>query len=300
MLLSTNTFGVAKKFGNRKAIELIADAGFDAIDISLHFSMADDNMPFNSENYMDEVQNLRETAEKKGIMFNQAHAVFPTSYSDAEKSKTAYDRVVRGMEIAAALGAKIIIVHPNQHLTYIEGNNAEILKSINYEFYNSLIPYCREFGIKVAVENMWQYSKPCEHIVDSVCSRSAEFKDYIDTLNSGYITACLDLGHCGLVGLKAEDFIRELGHDRLCALHVHDNDFKRDCHVIPMTPFVGKMNWEEICKALADIRYSGDFTFETDYSFSNVNEYNVEAVLHYLHDTGRYLIDKIDDFKKSV
>ena len=54
------------------------------------------------------------------------------------------------------MGVKLIVVHPKQHLPYLEGNNAEILKQLNLEFYNSLIPDCEKYGIKIATENMWQ------------------------------------------------------------------------------------------------------------------------------------------------
>ena len=49
------------------------------------------------------------------------------------------------------------------------------------KFYKSLIPYCEEYGIKVAVENMWQYPGMISH---STCSRPEEFIRYIDELDS--------------------------------------------------------------------------------------------------------------------
>jgi excinuclease ABC subunit B len=85
------------------------------------------------------------------------------------------------MEIAAILGAKIIVVHPKQHLEYAEYSKE--LFEMNVEFYKSLIPYCEKFGIKVATENMWQWDNVNKKIIDSVCSKPQEFCDLIDEIN---------------------------------------------------------------------------------------------------------------------
>ena len=85
------------------------------------------------------------------------------------------------------------------------------------EFYRSLIPYCEEYNIKVALENMWQYPRTISH---STCSRPAEFVKYMDELNNPCFVACLDVGHAMLVKEKPDDMIRALGGQRLQALHM--------------------------------------------------------------------------------
>lgn len=102
------------------------------------------------------------------------------------------------MEAASILGAQVIVVHPIQHLTYAEYPNE--LFEMNVKFYKSLIPYCEKFGIKVAVENMWQYNNVNKVITDSTYSRAWEFYKYIDTADSEWIVGCLDIGHASLVG----------------------------------------------------------------------------------------------------
>ncbi len=296
MILSATTSPLCKKFGQKKAIEVFAKAGFDAIDLSLCY-MRDDDNEFNSDNYREEAQKLAEVAKENGVYFNQAHAYFPTSFEDAQKTAIAIEKVKRGIEIASIVGAKIIVVHPQQHLYYNKGNNPEILKEMNLKFYKSLLPYCEKYDIKIATENMWQTGKLSGVIVRSTCSEGNEFCEYVDMIESEYMTACLDLGHCGLTGQTPEDMIRELGTKRLGALHVHDNDGKRDNHVEPMAPYVSTINWEEVCKALAEIDYQGDFTFETDNMFSKCNEQTVDSIAKHLHDIGRYLISRIEYYK---
>lgn len=296
MILSSTTSVLDKKFGYEKAIEILAKAGFDAVDISLCDMRTDEN-PFNAQNYKEFAESLVAVAKKHGVYFNQAHAYFPSSVDDEEKTKIAYEKIKRGIEIASIMGVKLIVVHPKQHLPYLEGNNAEILKQLNLEFYNSLIPDCEKYGIKIATENMWQKGKLSQVIVSSTCASGKEFCEYVDMFDSKWITACLDLGHCGLTGRLPEAMIRELGHDRLLALHVHDNNGRDDNHVQPMDPFVSTINWEEVCKALAEIDYQGDFTFEAESVFSKCNEHTVDSIAKHLHDIGRYLIGRIEYYK---
>ncbi len=296
MILSSTTALLDRKFGYEKAIEILAKAGFDAIDISL-CRMGEEDNPFNGEDYKEFAASLVELAKKNGVYFNQAHAYFHSSYIDEEKTKFAYEKIKKGIEIAALMGVKIIVVHPKQHLYYPEGDTPQILKEINYEFYKSLLLDCEKYGISIATENMWRNGKISGVIMDSTCSRGPEFCEYIDMMQSPWMTGCLDLGHCGLVGQLPQNMIRELGHDRLGALHVHDNNGRADNHVEPMAPFVSSIDWEEVCKALAEIDYKGDFTFEAENIFKNANEQTVDAIAKHLHDIGRYLISRIEYYK---
>ncbi len=299
MILSSTNCVLNTIFDNEKSVKILANAGFDAVDVSLCSCKPEDNF-YTWEDYREKAKDMLRVANEYGIFFNQAHAFFPTSYQDDERTKIAYNNIIKDFEIASILGVKIMVVHPKHHIYYPDGNNAEILKQQNLEFYKSLIPYCEKYGITVATENMWQRGKLNGVIIDSTCSKGPEFCEYIDMLNSKWITACLDLGHCGLVGQIPQNMIRQLGHNRLGALHVHDNDGKNDNHIQPMAPFVSSIDWEDVCKALAEIDYKGDFTFEAENIFKNCNEYTVDAVAKHLHDIGRYLISRIEYYKSEI
>lgn len=258
MLLSTQTLLLAEKLGEKEAIRIIKQAGFDAYDMSL-FKMKSDDYYLNGNNYLSEAKALRKYADSLGIVCNQSHAPFPSSVGDKEKDKATFKKIVRAMEIAAVLGAKSIVVHPKQHLRYAE--HPDELFNMNMEFYNRLIPYAEKFGIKIATENMWQRNNGAKSVTDSTCSRAWEFCKYIDTVNSKWLVGCLDIGHTSLVGADTAEFIRNMGNERLQALHVHDTDFISDLHTLPFTQ---KIDYIAVCKALKEINYKGDITFEAD------------------------------------
>ena len=290
MLLSTQTQRLQNNFGYELAIKMLAKAGYDAYDMSLFHPLSSDDLLY-KEDFCDYAKKLRGLADGLGIVCNQAHAPFPSSTPEHDKDEEIYKSIVHSMQIASILGAKCIIVHPKQHLPY-RSNEAE-LKKINMEFYNSLIPYCEKFDINVAVENMWQHNPVGKTtIVNSTCARVEEFCDYIDTLNSDRIVACLDIGHVSLCGEDMSVMIRGLGGKRLKALHVHDTDGYRDLHTLP---FTSCNDFPLVMKLLKEIGYEGDLTFEADSFFRNFPQSMYQDVANFMQITGRTLIKMFEE-----
>lgn len=289
MKLSTTVITVAKAYGFDKAVDMLAQAGFDCLDFSFYddLSLCDEKLDFFKE--------LRKKAEAKGLSFNQAHAPFSSYYADEERTKKRFDEIVRSMERAALLGAENIIVHPCKHLSYEDDGVPEKLFELNMDFYNRLKPYCEEYGIHVAIENMWQYRGNTQKIVHTTCSRPEELIRYVDTMNSEWFVACLDIGHAMLVCEDPAEFVKALGEKRLKALHVHDVDGMGDSHTLP---YFGVCNWEKIMKALAEVGYEGELTYEADCFIENKPTELYPEYLRVMERTGRHLI-KIFDNKLS-
>ena len=288
MRISANTSILSHKIPTADAVKIFAECGFSALDLSL-CSINENDLQRLFGDYKAFAKEIKNVADGVGIAFNQSHAPFHSSYIEADRTQKAYNEICRAIEFAALLDVKNIVVHPKQHLEYPQ--EAEVLKEMNLEFYNSLIPLCKEYGINVLVENMW-HSKD-GHIIQSVCANPQEFCEYIDMLNSPYIKACLDIGHAQLVKENAPDFINSLG-DRLYGLHVHDVSVDNDLHTVPF--FASIKDWDSIMKALADVSYKGDLTFEIK-SSKNLPEDLVKPFLRLLHSVGEELVKKFEAFK---
>ncbi len=270
-----------------EAVNLVAEAGFDALDLSL-FRMNWEGDALAGPDYKQEVERIRIAAEKWGIKFEQAHA--PFRFKDKSNMEgEVMPLTLRALEICGMLGVKIMVVHPIHYAHYRKHKEEMHQKSI--EYYRSLIPYCEKHGVKVALENMWTCNPITGYIEDDACSSPEEFAAWIDELNSPWITGCLDLGHCGIVGRDTADFIRKVGAERIGCLHVHDNDHHHDTHT---SPYYGKMDWDGITAALKDIGYKGNFTYETDTFINKMPKELLLAGLKYQEAIGRYLIKKIE------
>lgn len=106
------------------------------------------------------------------------------------------------------------------------------------------------------------------------------------------LVGCLDIGHVSLMNADIPTFIKTMGNKRLQALHVHDTDYKSDKHTLP---FMEKIDFIAMCKALAQINYKGDLTFEADdfYRGKPVELYHVAT--KFMCEVGRYLITQIEN-----
>ena len=271
---------------------MICEAGFDALDYSM-FRMQDDDYILNQPSYLEHVLEVKKIAESYGKYFNQAHAPFPSFKVGEDTYNTVIlEKIKRSIEIAGTLGAKNIVIHPTYY-----GKDSRRNLELNAEFYNNLIPLCKEYNIKIACENMFGRDRRRHCIIPNICSVGEEFRAMMDMLDPKYFTACVDIGHAGLVGTTAPEMLRTLGHDYVGCLHVHDNDYLEDRHC---PPYFFDLDWEEITQALADIDYKGDFTFESDDFLVNFPEEVFPAAYKLLHDIGRSLIKKIESKKEKI
>jgi sugar phosphate isomerase/epimerase len=299
MKISFPLGAIEAKVGTEKALLLSKEAGFDAVDYGLG-ELVDDNSALSGDGYREHAENIRKMADKIGIEINQTHAPFTFPYarwnSPDEFENVIMPRFYRTLEISGILGASVSVVHPLHHFTYC-GHEEEIF-NLNMDYYRRLIPYAKEYNVKIGVENMFQVDPRRKYIIPDTCASIDEFVRYIDTLNSDAITACLDIGHIGLAQREHEswDFVRALGHDRLGSLHVHDNDYRADMHILPGC---GKMNWERICRALAEVDYKGSFNLEADEFYHGFPPEYYATVTRFMHDTARTFAEKIEAYKSE-
>lgn len=271
-------------FGMKNTFDVFANAGIEGIDFNN--DVAEYCTDEHGESFYRE---LAEYAASRGIKICQAHAPFPSSYVDEEKSAKRFDEIVMGMKNAAYLGAPMIVVHPCTHLDYSVEGNPEILFEYNLDFYRKLIPYAEEFGIKIAIENIDRMS---------VTSTPERLNRLYDTLNNPVFTVCFDVGHCLFQGVDPAEAIRTIG-DRLVngCTHVHDNCGDRDEHTLP---FYGKVDWESVMKALADIGYKGDLNYEASGFIANVPRKLYCDGLAYMAKVGHYLIDRFEYHRANI
>ena len=301
MRLATQTSYTASFFGLRQAVEMISAAGFDSVDYSM-FCMSDKDCILNTNQYLSYARRLKAIARQNHISFSQAHAPFnfPIVFGEDLFMKTVKLRVERAIEIASILEVPVLVVHPLQFRPFYKKKNQKYFREFNKEYFSEYMPLCEKTGVTIACENVWKTKgkKSKKHIIDGACADPEEFKELIDAVDNEHFTGCLDLGHCGLTGRTAQDCIRQIGGDYISALHVHDNDFVSDLHT---APGYGKMDWNEIAKALADIDYDGDFTFEAD-EFLRPFRYDRESAfkaLCLLESIGRNIIGKVENYKNQ-
>ena len=285
MLTSTEIDSAAVICGEEKAVELVAKAGFDAWDFSM-FSMCKysweldkailTDHPLSSSNYLSFARRLKRIGEDNGIHCNQSHAPFP---SDCPTIRTYFKRAI---ECTAETGGKICVIHPCNFKSAQE----------NAEMYAEILPFAKDYGVKIATENMWNWDEEKDESVFAACASAEDFKAHLGAVNDDSFVACLDIGHAEMRGAGGGSvkMIHTL-KDKLQALHLHDNDLWHDSHQIP---FSMNIDFDAVVHALKDIDYRGYFTLEASGYLSDFDKDSVAMGICNLSGAARRLADLFD------
>ncbi len=272
MKTSTSHGAIAKITGDEKAVEMIARAGFDGWDVALcdmwiydwgaRVFKPNDASVLSGSNYLSHMRHLRRIGEDNGIVCNQSHAPYPTLLSKGKEAEYYFKRAI---ECTAEAGGSICVIHPDNDATAEQ----------NAEYYETLLPFAKEHGVKIATENMWNWDVEKNEACFAACGTHQDFKAHLDALPDDYFVACLDIGHAEMRGTNttAVDMIYTLGK-KIEALHIHDVDKHYDNHQIP---FSLNVDFEQIAKAFRDIGYDGWFTLEAG-NYINQGGYTIDNV----------------------
>ncbi len=274
MKISTTTETLARLYGEEKAIVKLAEAGFDAMDYSAFIHDAQTGI-YSQKGFDKYARRLKIVAEAAGIEFGQIHAQIPSpSEPDYRARQALWDELaIHNIITASILECPYVVFHPiimmDRRYDRLYRENFDL----NVEYFGKMQPYLKEYGVKVAVENMWHWDDEKKVICPSVCSSPEELLLLCETLGDTYFDVCLDVGHTVLTDRTPESMVYAL-KQKLQVLHVHDNDGIDDTHDCPfngrpiymMTEMTAQrsINWEAFMKALHDVGYAGTLSLEAD------------------------------------
>ena len=284
MRLSMETYGLRRRFGDYEAARLIREAGFDCVDYSCYYWKEQAHAL--EDGYREYARALRAHLDGLGLVCNQSHAPFDTKYGQPfDPSCDTFRNVTRAMEVASILGAEQIVVHsiamPKELTEDTEATHAYAM-----EYYRALLPFAEEFGIRIAVENLFVRHKE-KFVYSGRLNRPDTLSRVVRELDSPWATACLDMGHAAMVGYEPENFVRGMDKGLLGAVHFQDGDYIEDRHTLP---YLGQYHWAEIMKALAETGYRGDLTFEIYKYYQNLPDEAIPHALKMAEAVGRSLI----------
>ena len=111
----------------------------------------------------------------------------------------------------------------------------------------------------------------------------------VKRLGSECFVACVDIGHLAITSeTEPENVIEKMGSDVLLTLHVHDNDYIMDKHMLPYT---GDINWQAVMKSLKKMGYKGDLTYEICTFIKKMPDTLVPDALKFAEKVGRHLVN---------
>lgn len=298
MKIGVESSGVIDIYGIEDGFAILKEAGFDSVDYTMtyYFTVKEEV----DEAYFEELcdrnrmlayfDQVKAASEKYGVAVGQCHAPYPSYFAQNElKTEIVHKMIRKSIEMCAYIGAKHLVVHPvfNGSARFPTMNKEEE-HAANLEFFSSLIPELKKYGVTCCLENLFAIDWGTKKAYIGSCSDLNEAVWYIDTLNEmageKCFAFCYDVGHGAILGIDPCYAFEKLGH-RLEALHIHDNSGMTDDHT---APYLGIVNWKRFIKALRDSDYKGDLNFETFKICRAFPKELVPDVVKLISATGRY------------
>lgn len=286
-------------------LQFLRDCGIQALDLNLDRLIPGDPSKGETGDFwnqsLDELYAyftpLKQAVENAGLVFSQMHAAFPIYVPDNEPvTEYMCMSVEKSLAVAAFFNCPALVVHP-----WSTRKGKEMEREVNLNLYRRFIPFARQYGVKVCLENMFNVLHG--NRIEGSCSTAEDACWYIDKLNEeageDLFGFCFDIGHATVLHRDTRAFVQTLGH-RLTCLHLHDNNGDADLHVMPFTqlPVRGvalksATDWEGLFKGLREIGYKGNLSFEASKSFSVFPEETHPELLSLYSAIGRYFRNRI-------
>ena len=229
---------------------------------------------------------LRQIKDEEGINYT-VHAPFRDLNLASPNPKiyrVSKDLVRRSLDIAAALGAELLVVHPGKE-SYYPSYFHDQMKKLESNFFSFLAHRAERKGILVAAENLinageffedsWTFEGPLKLIKE---------------ISHPFLGLCFDFGHVQQSGFDVPEMLRYIldesrdnkrkSVNKLFHLHIHDNPGEGVDEHLPLG--AGTINWRKVWDILEENTFNGIAVIE------NFGENYLEQSLKYLKSIGVY------------
>ncbi|MDL2318119.1 sugar phosphate isomerase/epimerase [Eubacteriales bacterium OttesenSCG-928-A19] len=285
---STNIYnfeqGVSYALSMEDSVRVCAEAGYTYIDANLCAQCRKD-MPLSLDGWQPWAEGIRRLADSLNVRITQAHAYWHIGYAFSPQGERldgewGEELMRRSVVAAQILGVEWMVVHP-MSLRRDDLYSASASAAYNYDFFSRWAETYERHSVGMAIENMISRTAQMGYAADV-----EELAALIDRIDHPMVGACLDTGHAHLSGLDVPASVRLLGK-RLKATHIADNHQNTDEH---FAPFNGTIPWPEVMKALRDIQYAHDFSFEIQNLTSCYPSAVQRPLIRFSYELGQYLM----------
>ena len=290
MYLSTTTGIVKGDYAHSpleaydKCFALLKNAGYDAVDIDFWGASAPDGY-LASEAWETTLQEIAALARKRGLPVHQTHcnAYTGKQWDDPDYPHHALHHTLnmRCIRATAIFGGKWMVMHP-MNLPHDPLYNPKKAQAAAIRYLAPYIEEAKKCGVGIALENLVDFRGNRRRY----CGGNIyELIELVDAIGDPSVGICLDTGHANMDGVDSAAAIREIG-PRLKATHINDNHAgEADEHLFP---YFGNVDWSKTVKALNEIGYAQDFSYEA--GFHHIPEGLYPEWLSYTAKLGRYLL----------
>lgn len=262
-----------------EAVRRLRAVGFEYVDLNLCGMVQGHQCSFVRDDWKSEVEELAREVKRLGVTLHQAHLpYYHISYiydQDNHEVNDLYDKMVRrSIEICGMLEIPCAVVHT---FDLPEGDKQAHIEE-NRKRLGEYVDLANQKGIRIAFENMRNPKR--------FCSKAEDLIALTEAFASNNVGICWDFGHGQINYQEKQAEAIALLKDRICAVHVHDNDGKTDQH---HPPFIGTVAWETVMPALRQANYKGCLNYEIGVN-KTVPDLLRDEMAKYCFKAGEYLV----------
>jgi len=241
----------------REHLVQIAAHGFDAVEVFAtrsHFDYRSDAAAAELAEWLADTR-LELHSVHAPIVDAISHGKWVGSYSNASgnelRRKAALAETQAALELAKRIPYHYLVVHLGMPLGS-GGDSVQVPPGDNQpdaarRSVEEIVELAAAVNVKVAIEVI-------PNPLSSAASLVRLIEDDLDGIDAGI---CLDFGHAHMMGDLGEAIETLSGH--LSTTHVHDNNGRRDDHLVP---YAGNINWDLALMETQKIGYDGVMMFE--------------------------------------
>lgn len=250
-----------QRYPIEEAITKLAKEGFTIIGLDGARTQLDPRF-LPSQDLLTRLQKLSETL---GVEYYQMHSchggssgMTPNVYgqfccspvdiasTNDEERRFAVRATIKQIAHCSKIGCSRLTVHPGSGYEESSDLKDRLLRS-----YRKICKAAEKLGVEILIENV---------AGQIYCSKIDEILDLIEKIGTKNLGILIDTGHTALSKLVLSDEVRKAG-SLLHGLHCHDNDGKKDLHLVPV-PGRGVIDWNALIETLLDVHYKGPFMVE--------------------------------------
>ena len=261
--------GLQLKYGEERALEICAEAGFDSFDFDLSKRNFDKFADATDEEITEYFSQIKEKADSLGLVASQTHGRV-TSYKPDE-AHCEFVRKAARVDLLASkiLGAPTCVIH-NITTIHWPDADADFMHTRNKELIDYLVPFAEKYDVNIGMETFGDAKRHDKRVIDFF-GDSRELKKQFDMIDTKKKVICVDTGHTNKAfNIGADDgssvpnvveSIHMFGKD-IKVLHLNDNNGFTDQHLPPLVKMQGGVDWKGVFEALDAVGYDGYYNFE--------------------------------------
>ena len=267
--IGISTFHMQQVYGDKRALEMAKETGTDAVDFNLltgGYDCRDKNSLYGKgdEAVISYFTEIKRYADELGLEICQTHGQIVGFKNIKEDDDALIENARLDLLATKTLGCDICVMHTVTTIHMGPDAPRELMHSLNFDMFTRILPYAKEYGVKVATETFGDAANfNCVDFFGDINEFLIGYNRIkcVDD-NADYFGICVDTGHSNKAvrygNPSAADVIRMCGKE-IIALHLNDNDGMQDQHKIPAT---GNIDWIDVFKALQEVGYDGVYNLE--------------------------------------